>query len=325
LEQYADQKDADLFFKAYDKPSIGRKVTFVGPNKPNNPGDEAMLDVEYGMSIGAGIQNNVFWYTPGRMPNTSSPDNEPYMVWLSDVSKASNPPLIFSISYGDDEPTVQFDYGSRCNAEFMKAGARGITILAASGDSGVGSSGGSCNKFVGQWPAASPYLTAVGGTTGSSKESGVDFSGGGFSNYWDRPDWQKDSVAQYFKVAKNLPPQAKYNQTSRGWPDVSALSTDFSIFVGGFEEGVDGTSCSTPTFAGVVALLNDVRLSAGKSSLGFLNPLLYQNPSAFNDITTGNNPGCNTNGFYAAVGWDPITGLGSPNFPALQNVVKGLP
>jgi len=63
--------------------------------------------------------------------------------------------------------------------------------------------------------------------------------------------------------------------------------------------------------------VNDRLVAAGKSPLGFLNPFLYANPDAFNDITTGSNPGCGTNGFEAAPGWDPVTGLGTPNFPKL--------
>ena len=51
--------------------------------------------------------------------------------------------------------------------------------------------------------------------------------------------------------------------------------------------------------------------------LGLLNPFLYQNPTAFNDITQGNNPGCGTSGFEAAKGWDPVTGLGTPKFGQL--------
>jgi tripeptidyl-peptidase-1 len=46
--------------------------------------------------------------------------------------------------------------------------------------------------------------------------------------------------------------------------------------------------------------------------------LVVLSPQAFNDITSGNNPGCNTNGFSASKGWDPVTGMGSPNFAALR-------
>ena len=61
-------------------------------------------------------------------------------------------------------------------------------------------------------------------------------------------------------------------------------------------------SCAAPTFSGVVALLTDLRLAAGRSGLGYLNPLFYANPGAFNDVTEGSNPGCGTNGFPATKG-----------------------
>ena len=65
--------------------------------------------------------------------------------------------------------------------------------------------------------------------------------------------------------------------------------------------------------------MNDARFQQGKSSLGFLNPFLYQNAAAMYDVTMGYNDGCleGDTGFYAAAGWDPVTGSGSPNFPDL--------
>ena len=72
----------------------------------------------------------------------------------------------------------------------------------------------------------------------------------------------------------------------------------------------------------IIALLNDRLIAAGKSPLGFLNPFLYSTgASAFNDITSGTNPGCNTDGFPATTGWDPITGLGTPDFVKLLTAV----
>lgn len=97
-----------------------------------------------------------------------------------------------------------------------------------------------------------------------------------------------------------------YNTTSRGFPDVSAQGTDFAIFFNGTLRYEDGTSCASPTFASVIALLNDELLSAGKNRLGWLNPWLYSNADALNDITSGDNPGCGTNGFSATTGWDPV-------------------
>jgi len=103
------------------------------------------------------------------------------------------------------------------------------------------------------------------------------------------------------------------------------LGINFPIVVGGNTYGVAGTSCSSPTFAALVSVLNDVRMSLGKSVLGFLNPLIYAHPEAFNDITVGNNPGCNTDGFYCSQLWDPVTGFGTPNWPAWLKLAQQLP
>jgi len=96
--------------------------------------------------------------------------------------------------------------------------------------------------------------------------------------------------------------------------------------VNGEIQEVAGTSCSAPTFAAVVTLLNQERFSQGKGPLGFLNPWLYQtaaeNPTAFFDVTQGTNQdGCCHVGFSAAPGWDPVTGLGTPNYKVLKTLV----
>lgn len=88
---------------------------------------------------------------------------------------------------------------------------------------------------------------------------------------------------------------------------------------------VYGTSASSPTFGSIITLINQARLSVGKSSVGFLNPTLYANPGVLNDITQGDNPGCGTSGFSATTGWDPVTGLGTPNFPKLLKLFLKLP
>lgn len=80
---------------------------------------------------------------------------------------------------------------------------------------------------------------------------------------------------------------------------------------------IGGTSAATPVFAAILTRINDERLKAGKSTIGFVNPTLYKNPSVLHDITAGDNPGCGTNGFAVATGWDPVTGLGTPNYPAM--------
>ena len=78
---------------------------------------------------------------------------------------------------------------------------------------------------------------------------------------------------------------------------MAALGWNFAVVVGGTAQSVGGTSASAPTFAGIVSLLNDIRIAKNSRPLGFLNPFLYQtaaaNPSAFWDVTVGNNQyGC---------------------------------
>ncbi|KAF8265821.1 hypothetical protein EI94DRAFT_1587717, partial [Lactarius quietus] len=73
----------------------------------------------------------------------------------------------------------------------------------------------------------------------------------------------------------------------------------------------------------IISLLNDYRISQGKRPLSLLNPWLYGGGLAgLNDITFGSNPGCKTNGFPAIVEWDPVTGLGIPDFEKLLNIVE---
>eukprot|EP00042_Codosiga_hollandica_P049628 m.579807 g.579807 ORF g.579807 m.579807 type:complete len:116 (+) comp57927_c0_seq2:1444-1791(+) len=98
------------------------------------------------------------------------------------------------------------------------------------------------------------------------------------------------------------------------YPDISAASLGFWIIVDLDPlPDVAGTSCAAPTSAGIISLLNDIRLASGQSTLGFLNPLLYSNPSALRDIVAGCNVGCGSSGlaFCAIPGWDPVTGIGA--------------
>jgi tripeptidyl-peptidase-1 len=77
------------------------------------------------------------------------------------------------------------------------------------------------------------------------------------------------------------------------YPDVSLQGWNFLIEANGFVGDVSGTSASSPSVAAIIALVNDQLLAAGKPALGFLNPFIYTNPSAFNDITIGHNSGFN--------------------------------
>ena len=149
-------------------------------------------------------------------------------------------------------------------------------------------------------------LTSVGSTQGNTPETAAQFSSGGFSNVFARPDYQTTAVQTYLSALGSTN-AGLFNTTGRAYPDVSTQGVNFAVNIAGTFEAVSGTSASSPTFASVVALLNDQRLNAGKKPLGFLNPLLYSSAAAaFNDITSGNNPGCNTTGFPALTGWDPV-------------------
>uniref|UniRef100_A0A7S3YW43 subtilisin n=1 Tax=Lotharella globosa TaxID=91324 RepID=A0A7S3YW43_9EUKA len=257
--------------------------------------------------------------SPNANPNANANANQV-------VSNTSDQevPLIFSTSYGEGETTTTLDTAQRTNTEFIKAGSRGISLLFASGDSGAGCSAE--KKFIPNWPAGSPYVTGVGGTTGVP-ERAVGLASGGFCNRWGRQSWQADAVSTYLSTAANIPDQKFFNQSGRAFPDIAAQATGFTVVANMIPvPGVAGTSCASPTASGVFALLNDLRLAAGKSSLGFLNPFIYQNMDKFNDITEGGNSGCDgEEGFPAAKGWDPVTGVGTPNYEKLAQAVLALP
>jgi tripeptidyl-peptidase-1 len=160
----------------------------------------------------------------------------------------------------------------------------------------------------------------------TQSEVAVGFSGGGFSDYFERPSYQQAAVSAYLNSGK-LPNSKFYNSTSRAYPDIAAFATNFEVVIAGSLQPVDGTSCAAPTASAIFSLLNDARLLAGKSTLGFLNPLLYSitTPDALKDITDGNNGSGCCPGFDAAPGWDPVTGLGTPNYAILKEVVLALP
>ena len=108
-------------------------------------------------------------------------------------------------------------------------------------------------------------------------------------------------------------------------PDVAAVGDNIAVYDGG-EYGLSGgTSASTPIFAAIINRINEERIAIGKSTLGFLNPTLYKHPEILNDITNGTNKACLGLGFNAVKGWDPVTGLGTPNFPKFRELFLSLP
>ena len=129
-------------------------------------------------------------------------------------------------------------------------------------------------------------ITSVGGTQGVSPEIAASLSSGGFSNYFPRPSYQDDAVSAYLKTLGSTN-AGLFNATSRGFPDVAAPAENVTIVWEGQSGNVAGTSCASPIFASIVALINDQLIAAGENPLGFLNPLIYKSPDAFNDITFG--------------------------------------
>ncbi|KAF9006660.1 tripeptidyl peptidase A [Cyathus striatus] len=347
LEQFANFEDLQSFFKDQVPEAVGSSFKFIsvkgGLNNQtlSEAGAEANLDVQFALGISHPVPGT-FYSTAGRPPfnpdiRTPTDTNEPYTDWLDFVLSHPNPPLTISTSYGDDEQTVPEDFARRACAQFAQLGARGVSVIFSSGDFGVGdgnpdpatqecstNDGLNATRFIPAFPASCPFVTSVGGTQNINPEVAVSrfFSGGGFSNYFSRPKYQDEQVGKFLDGLPKGLYKDLFNPAGRGIPDVAAQGDRFRIFLSGAPRSIGGTSASSPTFAGIVALLNDARLKAQKSPLGFLNPLLYsKGVDSFNDILSGKNPGCGTEGFNATKGWDPVTGLGTPNFGKLKEIV----
>lgn len=149
-------------------------------------------------------------------------------------------------------------------------------------------------------------------------------SSGGFSRYFAAPAYQQAAVAAYF--ADHDPGlSGMFNRSGRGFPDISALGQRVAVAVAGQLTTAEGTSASAPLVGSLISRVNEERLAAGKAAVGFVNPVLYANPGIFRDVTAGNNSICQVQAFYAVDGWDPVTGLGTPDYPALLETFMALP
>ncbi|KAF9063844.1 family S53 protease [Rhodocollybia butyracea] len=284
------------------------------PQSAGDAGSEANLDTQYTIGLANGVP--VIFISVGE----NNPDGlDGFLDIMDNINGQVSPPHVLTTSYGFDESDITVVEANQLCDAYMIAGTRGVSVLFASGDGGVsGSQSQGCdNIFIPTYPSTCPFLTSVGATQGIA-ETAASFSSGGFSNLFFQPSYQTTAVTNYL-AALGTTNAGHYSRSGRGFPDVSAQGVNVEIVNGGVTGTVDGTSCASPIFASVIALINDRLVAAGKSPLGFLNPLqvLYANPSALFDITTGDNPGCGTNGFPAKTGWDPVTGLGTPNFASL--------
>ncbi|KAF7345103.1 Subtilisin-like protein [Mycena venus] len=253
---------------------------------------------------------------------------------------------VISVSYASNEADLTPFYEIRQCNEYGKLGLMGTTFIFASGDSGVSGNDELCvfpngTQSVGAplfnplFPANCPYVTGVGatqvnpGSTVFDPESAASLTGGGFSNIFALPDYQKKVVEEFYKF--HAPPYGsdRYNnsQRARGIPDFSVNGVNCTVVAEGRAIAVAGTSAAPPVIGAMITLINDARLAAGKSPVGFINPAIYSDAfkGAFRDIVSGNNPGCGTDGFESVEGWDPVSGLGTPNFEKLLELWTALP
>jgi len=268
--------------------------------------------------------------------------NEPYLEWLEYLLGRSDAdlPQTISVSYGEEEQSVPKEYAIRVCNMFMQLGARGVSVLFSSGDSGPGNV---CKRntdnstfFEPTFPAGCPYVTSVGATYEINPEKAISFSSGGFSMLHERPVWQRSAVDQYLAgIGDTYAPF--FDRQGRGIPDIAAQGYSFTVIDKGRPAMLSGTSASAPVVAGIIALLNAARRTKGLPPLGFLNPWLYANPNVFTDITSGAGTGCTEGArrpefmrgyaaWNATAGWDPVTGLGTPKFAEmLKLAAPGVP
>ncbi|KAH9070722.1 subtilisin-like protein [Lactarius deliciosus] len=298
--EYVGDEDLKKFMRLYRSDANDATFLVIDINDsgydPNKPGDEANLNMQYTQAI-----------TIGGSPG-DTPANEPFLEWLEVMIELEDVPETISTSYGGEEQTFSPEYATSLCELFKQLGARGVSLLFASGDDGVG--GGDCKKNDGSsvvqfqpiFPATCPWVTSVGGTT-KRPEVAAPLSSGGFSNVFKRPDYQTDAVLGFFQQLGNQY-TGLYNASSRGFPDVAAQALDFVIILNDDLDLMDGTSCAAPCLA--------------FSTPGYTAPPARSSTT----FTSGSNPGCDTDGFSAVPGWDPVTGLGTPDF---QRLLERLP
>ncbi|KAH9894972.1 subtilisin-like protein [Cubamyces lactineus] len=283
---------------------------------------EASLDLQYTAGLATNVP--VFVLSVG---SQTSDGIDGFLDAINALLGQDPAPQVLTTSFGFNEPDLPAPIATNlCNA-YAQLGARGTTVLFASGDGGVSGIQPTkdCTKFIPTFPSTCPFVTSVGGTTSFGPEVAASLSAGGFSEIFARPAYQDASVTSYLQTLGNTN-SGLFNSSGRAYPDIAAQAQNFQVFINGQVTDVDGTSAASPTVASVIALVNDAILKDGGQPIGFLNPFLYSSAaSAMNDITQGSNSGCGTNGFPAAEGWDPVTGLGTPDFNKLLDSAKQKP
>ncbi|KAL1864334.1 hypothetical protein Daus18300_007758 [Diaporthe australafricana] len=363
LEEYPSQSSLRDFLVNHSPQRTGASyspdynftvVSINGGNATNEgSGGEAFLDTFYTALFTQPLPIS-YLSTGGRgqyigpngtdLTNTSANGNEPWVEFLQYLLAAEDAdlPKVLSVSYTDDEQAVSRPYALHVCDLFMQLAARGVSVIAASGDGGAAGTASSTNcvvnsgdpdeppQFIPTFPASCPYVTSIGATGRFIPWQPASFSSGGFSNYFPAPSWQAKDTSAYIK-ALNGTRDGWFNASGRGIPDLTLVGSRFLLGgEGKYAFTTKGTSASTPVWASIITLINDKRLRAGKPVLGFLNPILYSNSvrAALVDVAEGSVGGCSLNngqdfvtGWDAATGWDPTSGLGVPDFGALMEVL----
>lgn len=234
---------------------------------------------------------------------------------------ASQAPDVICLGWGFAEAHVTGPTARAIDAILLDAAALGITVCAAAGDSGSALYRGSDLAAV-QLPAASPYALACGTTALTLLDTGWfeqvwnegpqgAASGGGVSVLAAVPSWQ---------LASQPPLSVRTGRPGRGVPDVAAHAArlpGLSCLVGGRALACGGTALSTALWSALLAHIRQSMAECGHDArIGLVAPRLYRLASfgLFNSPPLGSNESTgHVGGYFARPGWDPCTGLGSPN------------
>lgn len=275
-------------------------ATTAPTGDPGSADGEVQLDIEIAGSVAAAA--NIAVYFGG---NTGRAFLDTIAAAIHDAQRS---PSVISISWGGPETGWATQDLNAMDQLFQTAASLGITLCAASGDTGA-ADGSPTGALTVDFPASSAYVLGCGGTrlpaqgpeTAWNDGPNGGATGGGYSTYFARPTWQ-----------------AGNGESGRGVPDVAGDAdpvTGYAVMIDGAPATVGGTSAVAPLWAALITLINQ---SLG-IKVGFVNPALYASPTAFTDITEGNN-----NGYSCGPGWDPVTGLGTPKGAAVRSALKGL-
>ncbi len=312
-------RDADLtaYFAGLGLPVPA--VTAVGVDgatnaptgDPGGPDGEVLLDLDVLGSVAPGAAIAVYF-----APNTDRGFHDAVI----EAVHAPQRPAAVSISWGAPEADWTGQARAALDTAIAEAGALGVTVCCAAGDNGSADGLADGRAHV-DFPASSPHALACGGTrllgTGSTIASeaawndgpGGGATGGGVSDVYPLPAWQAHA---------GVPASANPGgRRGRGVPDVAGDAdpqSGYRVQVDGSPAVYGGTSAVAPLWAGLVARFSQ----ALGAPLGFLNPRLYAAAGqGFHDVLAG------SNGAYSAgPGWDPCTGLGSPDGARLLAVIR---